>query len=70
MERQYVQSSDIKSVGFDQNSSILEVEFHSGSTWQYFDVMESTYYEMVSASSVGKFFHANIKGQYEESRVG
>jgi hypothetical protein len=70
MDREYVESSMITSFGFDPNSSILEVEFKNSVVWQYFDVPESVYYEMRSASSCGKFFHANIKGQYTESQVG
>lgn len=70
MEREYVQSSMIKSFGFDSLSSTLEVEFNSGAVWQYFDVSESTYYEMKSAESCGKFFNANIRDQYTESQVG
>lgn len=70
MEREYVDSSMIRSYGFDASISTLEVEFNSGAIWQYFDVPESVYYEMQSASSCGKFFLANIKGQYPESRVG
>jgi hypothetical protein len=70
MEREYVQSSMIKSFGFDSPSSTLEVEFNSGAVWQYFDVSESTYYEMKSAESCGKFFNANIRDQYAESQVG
>lgn len=68
MEREYVESSMIRSFGFE--ISILEVEFNSGSIWQYYDVPESVYYEMKAASSCGKFFNANIKGQYSESQVG
>jgi hypothetical protein len=70
MEREYVESSMIRSYGFDSSSSILEIEFNSGAIWQYFDVPESSYYEMKSAGSCGKFFHANIKGQYADSQVG
>jgi hypothetical protein len=68
MERDYVESSMIRSFGFE--NSTLEVEFNSGAVWQYFDVPESVYYEMKTTSSCGKFFHANIKGQYAESQVG
>jgi hypothetical protein len=71
MERDYVQSSMINSFGYDSTISTLEVEFKSsGAVWQYFDVPESVYYEMKSASSCGKFFHSSIKGQYAESQVG
>jgi len=68
MEREYFESSMIRSFGFE--NSTLEVEFKSGAIWQYFDVPESVYYEMKAASSCGKFFLANIKGQYSESQVG
>lgn len=68
MERDYVESTMIRSFGFE--SSTLEVEFNSGTIWQYFDVPESVFYEMKAASSCGKFFHANIRGQYSESQVG
>lgn len=70
MEREYVQSSNIRSIGYDPSTATLEVEFNSGAIWQYSDVLESTYYEMKSASSIGKFFNSNIKGQYSESQVG
>jgi KTSC domain len=70
MEREYVQSSNLKSIGYDSNSSTLEVEFNNGAIWQYYDVLESTYYELKSASSVGKYFNANIKGSHSESQVG
>lgn len=70
MEREYVESTMIKSYGFDSPTSTLEVEFNSGAVWQYYDVAESLYYEMKSSSSCGKFFNANIKGQYSEGQVG
>lgn len=70
MDREYVESSMITSFGFDPSISTLEIEFKNGAVWQYFDVPQSVYYEMKSASSCGKFFHANIKGQYTESQVG
>lgn len=68
MERDYVESTMIRSFGFE--ISTLEVEFISGAIWQYFDVPESVFYEMKAASSCGKFFLANIRGQYSESQVG
>jgi hypothetical protein len=70
MEREYVESSMIRSFDFDNSTSILEVEFNNGAVWQYYDVPESVYYEMKSASSFGKFFHTNIKGQFRENRIG
>lgn len=70
MERQYVQSSMIASYGYDASLAILEIEFNKGAVWQYSDVPESVFYEMQNCDSCGKFFHANIKGQYPEYQVG
>jgi hypothetical protein len=71
MQREYVESSMILSIGYESATSTLEIEFkNGGSVWQYFDVPESLFYELKSAVSIGKFFLASIKNQYSESRVG
>ena len=70
MERQNVESRLAASVGYDPNTSTLEIEFKTtGAVWQYYDVPESVFNEMMNGS-IGKYFHANIKGQYTESQVG
>lgn len=70
MQRQGVDSSMITSVGYDASTGVLEVEFKStGAVWQYFEVPENVYYELMSGS-VGKNFSAMIKGKYPESKVG
>lgn len=70
MDRQNVDSTLATSVGYDPNNSTLEIEFKSnGAVWQYYDVPESVFNEMMNGS-IGKYFHANIKGQYTESQVG
>ena len=45
------------------------MEFQGGRVYQYFDVPESVFQEFLSASSKGKFFHANIKGSFRYARV-
>jgi len=70
MERQFIESSMINSIGYDSNSSTLEIEFNSGVVWQYFDIPESLWFNFENTESKGKFFHREIKNQYNESRVG
>lgn len=70
MERKYIESSMIRSIGFDSASSTLEIEFNSGAIWQYYDFPESQWHEFENTDSQGKFFHSNIKNQYSESQVG
>lgn len=69
MERTNIESSNLRSIGFDPDSSTLEVEFKSGAVWQYYDFPESLWYEFEGSESLGKFFHREIKGQYSESQV-
>ena len=43
MERQYVSSSNIASIGYDPDNLVLEIEFLSGAVYQYYDVPQSVY---------------------------
>lgn len=71
MDLDVVDSSMISSIGYDQSSGTVEVEFRSsGQVWQYYDVPETTYNELRAAGSLGKAFNAMIKGQFREARVG
>jgi len=69
MERITVRSSNIRSVGYDPGSSTLEVEFNSGSIYQYLEVSKDEYEGLMSASSKGRYFNANIKGAYQDIRI-
>jgi hypothetical protein len=70
MNRETVQSRMIASFGYEAETSTLEVEFNSGAVWQYYEVPENVYYDMKNSDSFGKFFRANIKGQFTESQIG
>lgn len=61
MKREFVKSSNIKSIGHDVNLKILEVEFYQSGIYQYLDVPENLYKELISAPSKGSFFHSRIK---------
>jgi hypothetical protein len=69
MERTAVQSSNIASIGYDNQSETLEIEFLNGSIYQYFDVPERVYEELMGADSHGKYLAHIIKGNYRYSKV-
>ena len=69
MERQPVTSTDIRSIGYDGESLTLEIEFHSGGIYQYFDVPETVHRDLISASSHGGYFHRHIRDQYGWRKV-
>ena len=69
MIRQTVSSSNLHSVGYDSSSAILEISFHSGGVYQYYNVPESVYFSLLNASSKGKYFHQYIKNRYRYRKV-
>jgi len=69
MDRVSVSSSNVASVGYDSATQTLEVEFLKGQTYQYFDVPEALFREMLAAPSVGSYFNQNIKGSFRYARV-
>jgi hypothetical protein len=69
MDRHAVESSMALSIGYEPITRTLEIEFRSGEVWQYCDVPEKVYYEMIG-TSIGKYFQENIKNQYIDKRVG
>lgn len=71
MQRIPVTSSNLKDVGYDSQTSILEIGFTNGRVYQYFDVPEDIYNGLMSASSHGRYFDAYIKkGGYSYGQVG
>ena len=58
-----VKSSNLKSVGYDQTSKTLRVEFNNGASWDYFGVAPNEHAEMMHAQSIGSHFHAHIKSK-------
>lgn len=69
MERKSVSSSNIASIGYDETSSTLEIEFLNNSIYQYFDVPQHIYNALISADSHGQYLAQNIKGVYRYSKV-
>ncbi|MDD5183659.1 MAG: KTSC domain-containing protein [Paludibacter sp.] len=69
MERKPVKSSNIAAIGYDDSSATLEIEFLNGSIYQYFDVPDHIYKEIMGADSQGKYLAANIKGNFRYSKV-
>lgn len=70
MERYSVASSNIASIGYDAPSQTLEVEFLSGTIYQYYGVPGNMYDQLMQAGSKGRFLNTYIKNAYGYSRVG
>jgi hypothetical protein len=69
MERIRVSSSNVRAVGYDAEEQILEVEFHSGSIYHYFNVPEYKYGGLMRASSKGGYLNDHIKSTYRYRQI-
>lgn len=69
MDREPVSSSNLVSVGYDPTSEKLEVEFKSGLVYEYYNVPQFIYDQLMQAASIGSFFNAEIRNSFASSRV-
>lgn len=69
MERTPVISSNVASVGYDDATQTLEVEFHGGAVYQYFDVPRAVFDGLLAADSPGGFMHEQVRGVFRYARV-
>jgi hypothetical protein len=64
MKRTYVMSTDIKSIGYDESSRILEIEFLNSSIHQYQNVPKIAHLALMTAQAKGLHYLTEIKNIY------
>ena len=69
MELTLVQSSNLRSVGYDPVKNILWIKFKDNSLYEYRNVPESIYRDLMAASSKGKYLWSHIRDVYPCGRV-
>ena len=65
MKRKTVASSNIRSVGYNVEKQILELEFNSGLVYHYKEVGPVEAVQFIFAESLGNYFAKNIKSKYQ-----
>lgn len=70
MDRAAVASSNVASIGYDEASQTLEVEFVNGSIYQYYNVTTAIFEQLMQAGSKGQFLNVYVKNAHPYSRVG
>lgn len=61
MKRLALQSSVIRSAGYDPSRHTLEIEFTSGHIYDYYDVPRRLYRGLLTALSHGRYFDGFIR---------
>lgn len=70
MELLPVTSSNIAAIGYDENSATLTIQFKTGAAYEYFDVPQFEFDNLVSADSIGSYANQHIYKKYRENRIG
>lgn len=69
MLRRVVESQIVHSVGYDIASGLMEVQFRNGWIYEYEDVPQKVFRELMSAPSHGKYLKRNIVDVYATRRT-
>jgi hypothetical protein len=69
MERKRVNSSKLRSVGYDEKTRTLEVEMSNGQVFQYAGVYPEVYRRFMAAPNPTTFFDDKIAEEYAAKRV-
>ncbi|GEK87500.1 KTSC domain-containing protein [Microbacterium aerolatum] len=69
LRRVEVESSAVRSVGYDDQFAVLEIEFVSGDVYRYHAVPHAIHRALMDAESKGRFFVEQIRDVYPTARV-
>jgi hypothetical protein len=69
MERKQVNSSKIRSVGYDERNRVLEVELNDGGIFQYSSVSPEVHRRLVSAPSIVSYYRDKIEEEFPRKRL-
>lgn len=69
MERKRVNSSRIRSVGYDERNQVLEVELSNGDVYQYTRVSPEIHRRFMAAPNPTSYFDDKIAEEYTARRV-
>ncbi|RPJ77654.1 MAG: KTSC domain-containing protein [Alphaproteobacteria bacterium] len=64
-----VASSNIESIGYDEETQILRVRFLNGAMYEYKNLPIMEYEQLKNAPSVGSYFNRNIARNYPYEKV-
>lgn len=69
VERLSVKSVILNSVGYDEGTKILEIEFQTGLVYRYSGVPSKVYDDLMHSSEMGKYFSEKIRPRFHTKQV-
>ena len=62
-------SSNLSSVGYEESTRTLYIEFHHGGVYAYYDVPSTIYNDLMNADSKGHYHAVNIKNVFRYKKL-
>jgi hypothetical protein len=69
VERQSVKSRILRSVGYDEKTKILEIEFQTGLVYQYLAVPPKVYADFMHSAEIGRYFSEKVRPRFQTKQV-
>jgi hypothetical protein len=69
MERQHVKSVILTSVGYDEGTKIMEIEFHSGIVYQFSGVPPKVFKDLMRSTEIGKYYSEKVRPKFQSKQI-
>ncbi len=69
MEKVPVKSRILRSVGYDESTKILEIEFQTGLVYQYAGVPAKVHLDLMHSAEPGKYFSEKVRPRFQTKAV-
>ncbi len=69
LERQPVKSRILRSLGYNESTKILEIEFQTGLVYQYAGVPLKVYRELIRSEEIGKYFTDKVRNRFRTKQI-
>lgn len=69
MDRKRLNSSKLRSAGYDERAQTLEIEFTNGQILQYLRVSHETWRRLMASPNAAAYFEDNIAEDYTSRRL-
>ena len=69
LERQIVKSRILRSMGYDDSTKILEIEFQNNLVYQFFDVPPKIYADLMHSGEIGKYFTDKVRTRFRSKQL-
>jgi len=69
LERQPVKSRILRSVGYDDTTKTMEIEFQSGLVYQFSGVPSKIHMELIRSDPIGKYFSDKVRNRFQAKQV-